>query len=130
MRSVVVEFTFDSPKFLTQANPVVCDVITNIMFFLRHTKHGDFALIPTSNDVEAKPAARNMIDGGDFLSRSHRMDCRHVKGCEHTDFLGFCREASGPGECLEITVIKIHGAAHAFPTRHWNNRFDTRFFCE
>ncbi len=121
MGSGVVELAFDCPEFLAESNPVVRHVVTHVVFFLRHAEHGNLSLIPARHYIEAKAATGNMIDSGDFLGGSYGMYGRDMKRCKYSDFFGFRCESGSPGKCLEVAMIEIDSAAHAFPAGHRND---------
>ena len=90
MRALVVKLALDGPQLLAQRDPVVGHVITHVVLFLRYPEHGDLPFIPARNNVEAKAATRNMVNGCDLFGRAYRVHGRYMKGREHTDFFGFC----------------------------------------
>ena len=128
MRAFVIKLALYCPQLFAQRNPVVGHVITHVVLFLRHPEHGDLPFIPARNNVEAKAATGNMVNGCDLFGRAYRVHGRHMKGCEHTDFLGFSGQSSGPGERLKIAVVEVHFAAHAFPSRDGNDGLDPSGF--
>ncbi len=128
MRAVIVEFAVYRPEFLAQRNPIVRHVVTNVVFLLWNTKHGYFAFVPASDDIEAKSAPRNMINRCHLLSGADGMNSGHMERREDADLFGFGGEARCPGKCFEIAMIEVHFAAHAFPAGNWNDGLDTRCF--
>ena len=54
----------------------------------RHAEHAELLRIPAADDVEARAALADVIDGGQRLGRVERMHQRHMHGHEQADLLG------------------------------------------
>ena len=89
MRPCVVELTFDGPELLAQRNPVIGDVIADVVFFLRHAEHRDFALVPACNNVEPEATSGNVVNGCHLFCGSNRVHRGHMKSREIRQFFRF-----------------------------------------
>ena len=87
---VIIKFTFPRPQLFTERYPVFSDIVPFVMFELRGTKHGNFPLIPTGNNVQAKSAAGYVINSGDFFGGAYGVYSGYVDGRKNPDAFSDC----------------------------------------
>jgi len=77
-------------------------------------EHRELRWRPSTDDVQGKAAARDVIDRGALLGRHHRVDERYMGGGEYAAVAGRLRESGGPGVNFEADAVEVGEATKPF----------------
>jgi hypothetical protein len=79
---------------------------------------------PADDDIQSKTAFANVIGGGHFLRRDHRIENRRVHCAEHGDAPGNGEERGRPGDCFKRRALIIGRPAISLPATDRQQEID------
>ena len=113
------------PEFADQIEPFLRIGIAGFVIVGQaQAKRLVFRLVPARDDVQARAAMADLVDGGDLLGHDDRMVGGGVDGGEDGDVLRRGQQACGPGHRLQHAAVEIGLAAIADPARDRQHEVD------
>ena len=123
MLAAVVEWLFLRPYLLDNRNPFLAVSVPLVMFEKLRAEL-EFFDVPARHDIETETSVSNVVGGDTGLGSEHRIDERHMDGCEGDNLFGRRKNSGRPRQRLEARTLTIRRSAVAKPSCDRQQKFN------
>ena len=112
------------PHRFHRVDPFLAVGVARLVVALGDAEHGELALVPAADDVEAETPLPHKVGGHERLGGDDRVEERRVNGGEHRHALGIGQQPRRPGDRLQRLALIVGLAAIALPPADGQHEID------